>query len=654
MSTLDQTRSGFSWLKLTLVIGLVLSALGSPVAAQTLPNPIGQTAQDLKRLSLDELTQLEVTTVSRRPERLSDAPAAVTVIRQDELRRAGVTTLAQALRLADALHVSQAYGEGWAISARGFNIATSNKLLVLIDGRTVYSPLFSGVFWEVQDLVLQDIDRIEVVRGPGGTLWGANAVNGVINVITKAAADTRGAFVSLAAGDQTQAIATARYGGRVGSAGAYRVYGKFRAVGAHVFATGAPANDDFQFGQTGFRVESDRSAAARWLVQGDVYRGSAGLYDRPDTQLSGGNILTRWEHRTSSTSNTRVQLYYDRTYRRVQRQYKATRDTVDIDAQQQLQVHARHTFVFGAGFRASRGDDLGDGPGFFFDPQVRTSTLGSAFAQDEITIRPDRLFVTVGSKFERNDFTGTEIQPNVRLRWTATDRQTVWGAVSRAVRMPTRFDTDLRIRTPNSGRLLITGSEDFQSENVIAYEGGYRVRPLAWLAVDIAGFANRYDDLRSQEAPDAPGEPIALKNTLNARTSGVEFGATAKPARWWQLHGSYSYLHEAFSTDPGSRDLNGQTSEANDPSNLFALRSSVDLPHRLEFDAFLRHVGPLPNPAVDGYTELNLRLGWHVRPSWELAVVGDNLLHARHLEFAGGTPREPYERNAFIRSTWAF
>jgi len=637
-----------------LVFVVCVSSSQSASAQQPLDPPAIQNAQDLKRLTIEELADLTITTPARRAERLSETAAAVSVIRDDDIRRSGATTLAEALRLADAMHVARVYGPGWAISARGFNIATANKLLVLIDGRTVYSPLFSGVFWDKQDIALADIDRIEVTRGPGGTLWGANAVNGVINIITKSAQNTQGAQVGLTAGNETRGIVSVRYGASTNNGIAYRIYGKIRAEDDHVFVSGAPGLDDMQFGQSGFRIDSDPSRASFFTLQGDVYYGTEGLYDRPDTRVSGGNLTGRWTKRFSSTSQFQAQFFYDRTDRRVQRQYDATRDTFDVDTQQQLKVGTRHTLVFGAGFRASRGDDLGDGPGFFFDPQVRTSTIVSAFAQDEIAVQPNRLALIVGSKVERNDFTGLELSPNLRVRFSPDSRQTLWAAISRAVRMPTRFDTDLRIRLPNSSRLLLTGSESFESENVIAYETGYRNRPNDWLSTDVAVFFNDYDDLRSQELPTAVGQPVVLGNGLTARTSGIELSSTASLTKQWQAHAAYSYLWERFSRAPGSTDVTNGSSEANDPSHIFSIRTSIDLPHACEADAGFRYVSRLPQPVVAGYSELTARFGWRPRPAWELSVVGQDLLHDRHEEFAAGTPRELFERGFYVRSTWRF
>ena len=510
------------------------------------------------------------------------------------------------------------------------------------------------MFWDVQDVVLADIDRIEVIRGPGGTLWGANAVNGVINIITKPAAETQGGFVTVTAGTETRAVTTARYGGKTKRGTAYRGYAKFRADDEHVFASGEDGRDDVQFGQSGFRIESDAAKAALWTLQGDAYYGTEGLFDRPDTRVAGGNLLARFTRRWSPTSQFQAQVYYDRTTRRVQRQYKAAQDTVDIDTQRQLLVGSRHNLVFGAGARVSRGNDLGDGPSFSFDPQVRTSARASVFVQDDIVLKANRASLVVGSKLERNDVAALEVQPNVRLRLTPGSRQTIWAAVSRAVRMPTRFDTDLRVRNPADSRLVVTGSESFTSESVLAYEVGYRVRPANRLSLDLATFANDYDDLRSQEPPLVAGAPLVLGNGLSARTSGLELAGTASLAGWWQAHGSDSYLWKRFSRAADSRDTSNGVNEGNDPSHLLSVRTSLDLPHRLQLDLGMRHVSRLPQPVVAGYTEMSARLGWRYSDRWELSVAGQNLLHDRHEEFAAGTPRELFERGVHVRSAWRF
>ncbi len=634
----------------TLLCLLVVALLPASALAQADDNRI---AQDLKRLTLEQLGEVDVTTVSRRSERLSDVTAAVSVVTGEDVRRSGATTLAEAMRLADALDVVRVHGNAWAVSARGFTITTANKLLVLIDGRTIYSPLFSGTFWDAQDMLLADVDRIEVVRGPGGATWGANAVNGVINVISKPAAATRGTFALVTAGTLEHFIGSVRHGGRFGRGGSYRVYGKVRDRGAQLLASGGSAGDTFRAGQGGFRLESAASGARTWFVQGDVYRGWNGLLEREDADIAGGNVLGQWTRRFSGSSEVQLQGYYDRTFRHVPGQFKETRDTADAELLHR-RLAGRHHFVAGGSVRVSDGRDIG-ASGFRFDPERRTNTLIGLFAQDEITVRPAHVFVTLGSKFERNDFTGFEVQPTARLRVTLSGRQTAWAAVSRAVRLPTRFDTDLRLVNPATGAVTLTGSESFDGENVLAYEAGYRVRPHPRISLDAAAFVNRYNDLRSQELPGAPGQPIVLANMLNASTAGFELGARIHPTEGWRIQTSYAYLHRDFSVDQGSRDPFDGMFESNDPAHLFSARSMLDLPYGLELDAMARVIGPRPAPTVEGYGELDLRLGWTVRPGWDVSLVGQNLLHARHAElFSTGSPRYAMRRGVYIRTTWHF
>jgi len=606
--------------------------------------------EELKQLSIEELADTDVTSAQRRIERLADVAAAVTVITGEDLRRMGVMNLAQAMRLAGHLHVSQISGPQYGISARGFSISTANKMLVLIDGRTVYSPVFAGVFWETQDVVLQDVERIEITRGPGGSVWGANAVNGVVNVITKRATETKGTFVNLSAGSSVLGPYAVRHGGRLGAAGAYRAYVKVRFEDSHQLLTGADANDDFDFGQAGFRLDSDPSLRHQFVLQGDAYTGTTGLSPTAEANLSGGNLLGRWTVAGASHA-TVIQAYFDRTYRRIPNQYRGTLNTIDLDAQHHWNA-GRHNLVFGAGYRHYDGDDLGDGPGFFFDPRERASHRVNLFAQDEIRLGRG-VFVTVGSKFERNEFTGFEVQPTLRARWSGA-RRSYWAAVSRAMRVPTRFDTDLRFRLPGSttGALLLTGSPTFESENVIAYEAGYRRQIHERVSVDIAAFVNRYDDLRTQEI--RPGQPITLANMMNGLTRGVETTAVAQILPRWQVHASHAYNWKELTFDPGSTDVTRGASEGNDPRHLFNVRSYITVTNRIEIDAFLRHVGSLPQPAVDAYSELDARFGFRVRPGWDLSLIGSNLLHDRHIEFRAGTAPETYERSVALRSVWRF
>jgi iron complex outermembrane receptor protein len=633
---------------------LLLLGLYSPSRLDAQPLQTASNApQDLKRLSIEELAQIDVTSVSRRSERLSETAAAVSVINSDQIYRSGLTTLPEVLRLADAIDVARVNSSTWATSLRGFTTNPANKLLVLNDGRSVYSPLTSGTFWDAEDTLLNDIDRIEVIRGPGGAVWGPNAVNGVVNVITKNSAATIGDYVSVAGGSDEHVYAVGRHGGQMGR-GAYRIFGKYRQRGAQVFtATGADAGDPVQLGQVGFRVDSAADGPATWLLETNAYRGTNGFSDRPDGDIGGGNVLGRWNRAFSDSSAFQAQFYYDGTYRKVPRQFTETRHTFDLDLQQRLQA-GRHDLVFGGEMRFSRGNDVGVG-GFFFVPEVRTNSLLSAMIQDEITVRADRVFVIVGSRFDRNDYTGVEVQPTVRARWSIDARQTLWGAVSRAVRLPTRLDTDLRLVDPVTRRVTLTGSEDFESEEVVAYEAGYRIRPVPRLSFNVATFVNQYDRLRSTEAKIAILPFFVLENQLNANTSGIEFSGTVQALPAWRLHGSYSYLRKELSFDPGSNDVYGGTVEGNDPAYLFSLQSWLDLPGHTAVDALFRSVGTRPDPVVSAYSELDVRFGWSLRSGWDLSVVGQNLLHAHHSELLSpNAPHYDFRRGVFVRSRWYF
>jgi iron complex outermembrane recepter protein len=630
---------------------VVVLSVGARAMAQAPSTSVS--VQDLKRLTIEELASLDVTSVSRRSERVSRAAAAVSVVRAEDIRRSGATTLPDILRLADGLDVARANANAWGVTSRGFNSSSANKLLVLVDGRSVYSPLSSGTFWDVQDFSLADIDRIEVIRGPGGSIWGANAVNGVVNVLTRSAADTIGDFVGVASGSDEHVLVNARHGGRFGDGGAYRVYGKLRQRGPQLFAaTDTSAEDDILMGAGGFRMDSDARSSSFWTVQGDAYSGSVGLFNRDDARLAGGNVLGRWSRRWSGTAEFRVQGSYERTWRKVPLQFEETRDTVDVDAQHHLLLRGRNDVVVGGAVRVSNGNDRGTA-GFVFEPERRTHTVVGLFAQDEIALRGRDLFLTLGSKFERNDFTGMEVQPTARFRWTPGDRRTVWAAVSRAVRLPTRFDTDIRVVNPVTHAVLIEGNEDFDAESVVAYEGGFRTLLSPRFAVDTSVYANRYDRLRSQEFH--PGQPLLISNGLNATTGGLEIAGTAQALASWRLHAAYSFIHENFSFDPGVVDPTGGAFEHNDPAHLFSLLSYLDLPHGLQFDGTFRSVSRRPNPVVPAYSEMTLRLGWTVRAGWEVALVGTNLLHSQHAElFTINAPRYEYRRGVYARSAWRF
>lgn len=621
----------------TTVVALLVAGGIASTGTEVQPNP-----QNLKRLSIEELMQIDVTLATRQPEPIGTIAAAIDIITADDIRRSGVTTIADAIGLATGVHVARFNNGSWAISSRGFNATSANKLLVMVDGRTEFSPLFSGVFWNMLDYVLEDIDRIEVIRGPGATLWGANAVNGVINIVTRAARDTQGTYLGVGSGNEDPALADVRYGGTAGKT-AYRVYAKYAHRDNQIFNTGEVGRDARRRGQIGFRVDGGDSDADTWLIKGDAFHSRDNFIERPSGEFTELVVQGRWSHALATESRLNVQTYYRREYRRVPRQLTHHVDTADIDFQHAVGWRTRHRLVWGAGFRVNV--DQSYGGTVAFEPAARTYSLFSVFAQDEIALQPDRLYVTAGLKMERNTFTGAEWQPNVRARFHITPRQMVWSAVSRAVRRPTRLDADVRALTPAGAVVAVGGGDRYESETLMATELGYRVQSHPGLSLDATVFSHRYDDLRSQELPPT-GPPIVVGNTLNGRSDGVEFSAVVQPLPAWRAHLSYTFLDLSITRDPDSRDIGGGASESNDPQYHFGLRNSFDLPRNIEVDAMMRHIGALPNPSVPAYTELNMRIGWRATPHIELSVAGQDLLHDRHPEFGSSVPRRvEFERS---------
>ena len=630
----------------------ILVALSSAVMAQT----VAQLASDietLKKVPFEELFNLEITTVSRRPERLVDAPSAIQVITAEEIRRSGASSLPEALRLASNLQVAQVDSSRWAISARGFNATTANKLLVLIDGRSVYTPLFSGVFWDVQNVMLEDIDRIEVISGPGATLWGANAVNGVINVITKSARDTQGALLSGGGGSFLRGFGNARYGDKIGQDVYFRLYGMGFDRDNTVLRSGREASSNWFMGQGGFRADWLPSYGTRATVQGNFYGGDIAQAGPGDVAVDGQNLIGRWTHPLATESDISLQVYWDRTRRRIPNSITEVLNTVDLDLQHRLPLGARNKFIWGAGYRFMH-DQVDNAAAIAFLPGRRDLQLFSAFAQDEITLVQNQLFLTIGSKFEHNDYSGFEFQPSVRLAWSPATDQTLWAAVSRAVRSPSRIDTELF--APSTPPFVLQGGGDrFDSEKVITYELGYRAELSQRLGLSISTFFNDYDDIRSVEPiAGAPGQFIIL-NRLRAKTYGVELSTTWQPLDWWRLRGGYTYLRKEIRLGD-SGDINRGRGEGNDPHHQFLVQSMVNLPADLEFDSVLRYVDNLNQrgPLVPSYVSLDLRLGWRPTPNWEFAIIGQNLLDKQHPEFGAPATRQEIPRSVYGKVTWRF
>ena len=605
-----------------------------------------QTTPPLRGLSLEELMQVEVTVVTRQPEPLGRAAAAVSVITRDDIRRSGVTTIADALALADGIHVARFNNGSWAISARGFNGSTPNKLLVMVDGRNEFTPLFTGVFWNMLDYVLDDIERIEVIRGPGATLWGANAVNGVVNIITRHSRDTRGTLVTAGAGNEDPALVEVRHGGGSDQS-SYRVYAKFAQRDAQQFSTGDSSDDRRRRGQAGLRVDRTRGTTA-WLLKADAFHSRDAFIDRRDGEWTEIAVQGRVSRELSETSSLQIQSYYRREYRNIERQLTHHLDTVDLDVQHSLQIARRHALIWGAGYRVNADRTYGSAV-VHFDPASRTYPVFSAFAQDEFALRPSSVFLTAGIKVEHNAFSGADAQPNLRLRWLPSDKQMLWGAVARAVRRPTRFDDDIVVTAP-TGVALVNGSDDFESEAMTGWELGYRAHPLSRLTLDATTFHQRYGNLRSQEAPLTGIIPLTIANTLDGRSSGLELSASLQPHPRWRIRNSYTYLDTEIRPRAGSRDVSGGVNEANDPHHLWTLLNAIDLPRSVEIDGWLRYVSALPNPSVPAYAELNARLGWHPNSGIEVALVGQDLLHAQHPESGTAVPRRiEFERSVRLQ-----
>ncbi|HTA76455.1 MAG TPA: TonB-dependent receptor [bacterium] len=594
---------------------------------------------ELKKLSLEELMDLDVTSVANEPQPYGQAPAAIEVITNDEIRRSGASSIPEALRLADNLEVEQDSSSGWNISARGFNVDLANKLLVMIDGRTVYTPLYSGVYWNAQDYLLEDIDRIEVVSGPGGALWGANAVNGVINITSKDAKDTQGAYVETGGGTQLQDFVGARYGGTLAPDIYYRFYAKYFNEGAETFSDGGgSAQDSWNMGQGGFRIDDEADPRDKFTLQGDLYNSFLNVFTGIQENFAGGNILGRWSRVISDDSNMSLQLYYDRTYAAepvAASVFADGLDTYDLDFQHHFSVDSGNQLTWGLGYRFTH-DVVLNVPILAFLPGTLDHQLFSVFAQDEIKLWAD-ILLTVGSKVEHNDYTGYEFEPSARLKWDLAEKQMLWVAVSRAVRMPSRIDRDVSIPP------LLDGGSGFQSEILVAYELGYRAQLTREWATSLSTFFNNYDDLRSFSPTPGTIYPVTIANGLAGQTYGLEFTTDYQVSSAWQFHAGYDLLKENIWVKPGQTDLDNGTEDTADPQNQAFLRSSMDLPGNLELDPALRWVdtifnfnGTTTTVAVPSYLEMDVQLSWHPVKDLELSVTGQNLLQPYHLEYGSG------------------
>ncbi len=628
--------------------------------------------QDLSSLSLEELLDVEVTSVSKRAQKLSEAPAAITVLTSEDIRRSGITTVPDLLRMVPGMHVANQNANSWAITARGFNNQFANKLLVLIDGRTVYTPLFSGVFWDVQDLMLEDIDRIEVIRGPGGTLWGANAVNGVVNIITKSSEQTQGLLLTSQYGNLERGVGAGRWGGELQDGKLhYRGYMKyFNRDGFE-----APidnGNDDWAAGRGGFRLDWNPTGSDRVTFQGDYYDGASdstqiGFMASERQEVRGGNLLARWNHSFGDGNDFMAQVYYDRTERLISITSE-DRDTVDLELQHGLPTMKGHRLTYGFGYRWTQ-DEIDEEGLITLTPFSRSDHLVSGFVQDEFGFFENRLRFTIGSKFEHNEYTGFEAQPSGRVLYVPHSRHTFWGAISRAVRTPSRADHDISFISPDleTGDLNgFNGNRNVVSEQLLAYEVGYRAHPAETLTVDVAAYYNDYDDLRTAELTASgpvcpfPGCPnlnsFEWDNKARGAAFGVETALQWQPFDFWRLRGSHTYMQVELDLKDRSNDLDTLGTEGDTPLHQFNIISHLDLPWNLEFDQALYFVGKVPNQNVDSYVRLDLRLGWFPTERLELSLVGQNLTESRHQEFGNGffSVATSVPRSGYGKVTWRY
>lgn len=599
--------------------------------------------RDLTELSLEELMNIEVTLSSRKAEKIGESASAVLVLTHEDIKNSGVTSIPEALRLLPGFHVARVDANKWAISARGFSTIFANKLQVLMDGRSVYSPIFSGVFWESQDMILDDIDRIEVIRGPGASLWGANAVNGIINVISKSSQETQGFSIGLGKGAEEKSQLWIRYGSHIGEKTHYRVFFKYFDRDNLVFSDREKAKDGWWMWRGGFRIDGKTSSVSHWTFQGELFQGCVGQtlilpfdpfrlnYTLP---VRGGYLLACYQKQLSRRSEVKIQASLDRYEREDSILVGGYYQNTDIDFQHRIQFHPRYEMSWGVGYRVTH-DRVHNTSVVYFVPASRTYDVMSAFIHNEFMLCPNHLRLILGSKFEFNDFTGFEYQPNLRMHLKFWKEHVLWASLARAVRTPSRADLDLRT-------IGIIGNRKFQSEILWAHELGYRYPFNSRLFLDFSGYANQYDKIQSFE-------PDTIRNYRNAKTYGLEATAVWHPKRFWTARLGYTFCRIYASADAQSVDTREKDIEKETPRHQYYIWNTLDLFGKMECDVFFRWVGGLSSPSVyaPSYPALDIRWAWHVFPTLEFSIVGQNLNAAHHPEFSlvgqAGTGKQSQE-----------
>lgn len=662
--------------KSALCFSLMLAALLPGAAGNVWAEEVRLAA--IEDLSIKDLMQVEVSSVSRKSQTLHDTAAAAFIISQEDIRRSGATSIPEALRMAPGLEVAQLDTWHWAVTSRGFNFRLANKLLVLMDGRTVYNPVFSGVSWNVQDTMMEDIERIEVIRGPGAAMWGVNAVNGVINIITKKTKDTLGNLVVAGAGNQERGFAGFRHGGKVGDDGGYRLYAKGFSRDATIGPAGQKQNDTWKAGRVGFRMDRSISSDNRLTLQGDAYRQTTGITMFPltvlppfnttfqaDDRWSGANLLARWEGNLSKGAEFTLQAYYDRAYAKTPF-VSDTEDTLDLDFQHRLHPNASNDLMWGANYRYIR-SAIANTTALSFTPAVFNLQNVSVFVQDDIALSADKLRLTLGAKLENTDFGGTQFQPNARILWTPDSTNSVWAAVSRAARNPTRLETQataaqgtIRPAPPINAQVRITGDPSLSAERVTAMEIGYRKQWSSRFSSDIAAFSNRYTNLiiirrGAFNVPTLTQPLFFVNSTQSLTTRGLELSADWNILDWMRLRGAYNYLDIPAFENAAIPDPAGHS-----PRHHGSLRALMDLNKRSKLDLALRYVGELPaaNAPVSAYTAFDARFAYAPHPGLEFSLVAQNLFSQRHLEWRDATPFFPVAseipRSIYAKVTWRY
>ena len=660
------------WIYVTFVICFLLYSMVTPVFANT-----GD--ENILEMDLDSLMDVQITSAGRKSQVLSDVPAAVYVIHRKKLLESGATSIAEALRLVPGLQVARINANRWAISSRGFNGTFSNKLLVQIDGRSVYTPSYSGVYWDLQHVMLEDVDRIEVIRGPGATLWGANAVNGIINVITLPASDTQGGLVSLGTGTHEKLMASARVGTKLNT----DTYARFYAMGndrdSFVKASdGSDGNDGWKNSQAGFRIDGDKGIRHSWTLQGDIFQVESEQdvniraiptppYNDPlvdSVKSHGGNILGRWTLKDSKHDLLTIQAYYDFNTRN-EFSLDQTHHTFDMDFQHRFQPAGGHDVVWGVGYRMVR-DDFSNTFQVQMIPDAQTTHLFSGFVQDEITIVDDLLWLTLGSKIEHNDYTGVEIQPNARILWRPGKRHSVWTSVARAVRTPSRMEASGKIIQgiipfPVYTEISLNGSSEYDAEKLIALEAGYRYAAGKKFSADISLFYNRYTDLGGIIQGENP-ESQYFANNMKGNTYGVEIAVTWLPVEWMETEFIYSCLQMDITGDEYSKKAIEDTS----PSHQAGLRLGIDLTKNLRLNLWARYTGEIKFVDfinTDGYrhvindtVSLDANIRWRINSNIDFTVAGQNLLDGDFMEYGSDGYLTPIEiqRTLYAKITWRF